>query len=101
MQSALGKANTVMENADATQIETDAILSDLTSAIDALVLLGDVNFDGNINSTDALLTLTSSVKPETFTDKQKEAGDVNKDYKIAALDALKILYKASGRMAHF
>ncbi|MBQ3139729.1 MAG: hypothetical protein IJB68_09520 [Ruminococcus sp.] len=59
-------------------------------------LLGDVNEDDSVDSSDASLVLAEYAliqtggKP-TFTEKQRLAADVNKDNAIDAADASKIL----------
>ncbi|MBR5513967.1 MAG: leucine-rich repeat protein [Ruminococcus sp.] len=59
-------------------------------------LLGDVNSDGAVNSSDASLVLAEYGLIQTngtltFTDTQKKSADVNKDSKIDSADASKIL----------
>lgn len=60
------------------------------------VLLGDVDFNGKVNSTDALIVLQSSVKLVTLTEKQISVADMNSDNKVNSVDALKILKKSVG-----
>lgn len=59
--------------------------------------LGDVNSDGNVNSTDALLVIEFSVGKRTLNDTQKKAGDTNSDGKINSRDALIILQASTGK----
>lgn len=54
-------------------------------------VLGDIDADGKINSSDALLALQKSVDLVEFTSIQTLAGDVNGDGKINSSDALEIL----------
>lgn len=63
--------------------------------------LGDVNKDGRINSSDALLVLQSSVGSKTLTAEQKALADVNKDSKINSTDALQILRFSVGAIKNF
>ena len=63
--------------------------------------LGDVNKDGKINSTDALLALQSSVGSKTLTAEQKTLADVNKDKVVNSVDALKILQYSVGIITKF
>ena len=58
--------------------------------------LGDVNNDGNVNSTDALLVIEFSVGKRALTDNQKKAGDINSDGKVNSRDALLILQASTG-----
>lgn len=62
---------------------------------------GDVNKDGKINSSDALLVLQSSVGSVTLTSEQKTLADVNRDNKINSSDALKILQYSVGSINKF
>lgn len=54
---------------------------------------GDVNGDGCITASDALLVLQYVVKLQTFDAMQMTLADVNQDEKVAADDALRILMK--------
>ena len=55
------------------------------------VVYGDVNGDGDVNASDALLALQHSVKLLTLDGAQAQAADVNADREINAADALLIL----------
>ncbi len=55
-------------------------------------LLGDVNSDGIINSSDALMLLNYCVGKTSLTKSQKERADVNFDGKYNSSDALIMLY---------
>ena len=63
--------------------------------------LGDVNNDGKINSSDALLILQSAVGKITLSATQTLAADVNKDGKINSSDAFKVLQYAVGKITSF
>ncbi|MBQ6019985.1 MAG: leucine-rich repeat protein, partial [Clostridia bacterium] len=58
-------------------------------------LLGDVNGDGKVNSTDARLVLRVSAKLETLDETQQKAADVNADTRINSSDARLILRVAA------
>ncbi|MBQ7595091.1 MAG: dockerin type I repeat-containing protein [Clostridia bacterium] len=62
---------------------------------------GDINFDGSINSSDALSVLRYSVSSEAFDSNQKKYADVNADSKINSTDALYILNYSVGVIAAF
>lgn len=68
---------------------------------DSSVTLGDVNKDGNINSTDALMVLQHAVGQKTLTGDAKTAADVTKDGSINSSDALKILQYSVGNIKSF
>ena len=57
---------------------------------------GDLNSDGKINSTDALIVLNYNVQNLTLNAQQKVVADVNGDGKINSIDALKILRVSVG-----
>ena len=63
--------------------------------------LGDVNGDGKINATDALLVLRSFAKKITLTPEQTIRADVNRDNKVNATDALKILRYFAKKITSF
>lgn len=56
--------------------------------------MGDVNFDGVVNSADARLALRAAVKSEKLTAAQILAADIDGDGKVTAADARAILNKA-------
>lgn len=60
------------------------------------VLIGDVNFDGKVDSTDALLIMRHSMNITDFTAKQLKAGDLNGDGLVNATDALLVMRIAIG-----
>lgn len=57
-------------------------------------LLGDVNGDGKINSTDAMLILQHSVKIISLTPEQQLRADVTRDGNVNSTDAMRILQYA-------
>lgn len=59
-------------------------------------LLGDVNFDGVVDSVDALMTLRASMEMIEFSPRQIAAGDVYTDGRIMSNDALMLLRYAMG-----
>ncbi|MEI6578320.1 MAG: DUF6273 domain-containing protein [Eubacteriales bacterium] len=65
------------------------------------IMLGDVNSNGFITVTDALLTLQYASSLITLTFTQKIAADVYKDNNISVSDALKMLQYASGLITSF
>ncbi len=58
--------------------------------------LGDVDDSGDVNATDALMTLRVSISLDTFTQEQTKRGDTNLDGYITAEDALDILRVSIG-----
>ncbi len=76
---------------------TFAFSSDIVGAED----LGDVDFDGNVTSSDALKVLQHSVGKVDFTPKQKKVANVTGGDKITSLDALNILQYSVGKIKEF
>lgn len=60
------------------------------------IRIGDVNFDGKVNSADARLALRASAKLEDLSAEAMLAADVDLDNKVEAADARKILRVAAG-----
>lgn len=58
--------------------------------------LGDVNGDGKVAASDALLVLQYSAGLRTLTAEQKKRADYTKDGKVSAIDARKILQVVAG-----
>ena len=75
-----------------------AAMLPMTAAADTLSF-GDVDGDGAVDSSDALLVMRTSVGLETLTDDQFDRGDVNSDGLIDTTDALFILQMATGMQA--
>lgn len=63
--------------------------------------LGDLNCDGTINSTDALMVLQYSVGLIKLDDRLKKVGNVNHDNAVNSMDALKILEFSIGKIKRF
>lgn len=61
------------------------------------VNLGDVNDDGKINSSDALIVCQASVGVKTLTSAQNKAADIDKNGKITSSDSLIILNISAGK----
>ncbi len=104
---ALANAKVIAEKEDATQSEVDAANAALTAAQNGLtaktpvVLLGDVDKDGNVAAADALLALqiaTGKIAPDAT---QKTAADVDGKDGVTANDALLILQYATRKITVF
>ncbi|MBQ7114386.1 MAG: hypothetical protein IJO10_09145 [Clostridia bacterium] len=64
-------------------------------------LLGDVNLDKKVNSTDAVMVLQASVKLITLSELQTTLADVNFDGKLNSTDAVRILQYAVKLITEF
>ena len=64
-------------------------------------ILGDVNQDGEIKASDAVLVLKYIAGNIELTDLQKQVADVNKDGEIKASDAVLILKYVAGDITEF
>ena len=80
---------------------SNAVLNFKVSTSGSSAALGDINADGKINSSDALMVLQHAVGQRTLTGNAKTAADVNKDGIINSTDALKILQFAVGNIKSF
>ena len=78
-------------------LDNNGVIDQTVNAIDEVdAMLGDVNDDGMVDSSDASLVLAEYAKIQTggageFTDIQYKAADVNKDDVVDSSDASKIL----------
>ncbi|MBQ8210165.1 MAG: leucine-rich repeat protein [Clostridia bacterium] len=84
-------------DAEANAVENDSavatsyIIRHSSGAEYTVIILGDVNFDGDITASDARMTLRVSAELDAFNTVQAVAGDVTFDSDITASDARKIL----------
>ena len=80
---------------------TDEGAADDTSVLEEnTVKIGDVDRDGQINSSDALNVLRGSVNNEEFDDQKFKTADVNGDGVVDSADSLEILRHSVGLSAH-
>ncbi len=68
---------------------------------DVNYLRGDVDLNGTINASDALMVLKSVVNKITLNEQQKQAALCSKDQDVTALDALLILQYTVGKITVF
>lgn len=61
------------------------------------ITLGDVNGDGEVNSSDALMVVESSVGAKKLTSAQTKLGDIDGNGKVTSADALIILNISTGK----
>lgn len=80
-----------LDNVESTQEEIDAAAAALRDALCDGCEAGDVNFDGSVNSEDALLVMRHSMGVFELTARACLNADVNEDGEINLADALLIL----------
>ncbi len=89
----------VIELADSNIVPLQSTVTQGTISVKSS--LGDINFDGAINTLDALMALKAASGKIILTDTQELAADVNLDGSISAVDALIILQYTSGKITGF
>ena len=88
-------AQNVFDNADAVQSEINAAVKSLTLKIAAARLLGDVNGDGAVTTSDSVSVLAASAELTSLDADATASADVNGDGVADTLDAAVILQKAA------
>ena len=104
LQTALTAAQAMLNDTAATQAQVDEATAALNTALAALQYAkGDVNGDGKIDVTDALMALQAAAGKITLTATEAAAANADGDAQgaITAADALLILKAATGQIAHF
>lgn len=91
----------IYSSPDMTDTSEWSIVIDDSSLEDDDYALGDVNLDGRITSSDALLALQASVDKITLESARQNAADVDKDGSVTATDALLILQYSVGKISSF
>ncbi len=87
LQEALDSARQVLDNGDALQQEINDAAAMLTESLTKVRLLGDVNHDGKINTSDAASVLRASAELTEIAEEDLKAADVNKDQAVNTADA--------------
>lgn len=99
---AMANDTAVVKNADGTDLEADKKPGTGTKLVldcgieFELVVIGDVDGDGEVSSIDARNTLRNAVGLDTLTDAQLKAADFNSDGNVSSVDARGILRRAVG-----
>ena len=88
-------AQNVYDNADAVQSEINAAVKSLTLKIAAARLLGDVNGDGAVTTSDSVSVLAASAELTSLDADATASADVNGDGVADTLDAAVILQTAA------
>lgn len=95
------EAQAVYDNPNATNDEISTALKRLIDEILKARLLGDVDFNGVVDSQDASLVLRFDAEYEELSEGQKAAGDVNGDGSSDSSDASGILQYAAEKIESF
>ncbi len=84
-------ALTIVDNAGATDTEIKNVI--------VSTMKGDLNHDGEITPTDAVICLQIAVGSHPFDAAMRASADVNDDGQVTSLDALMILQAAAGAIS--
>ena len=95
LATAKADAQNVYDNADAVQSEINAAVKSLTLKIAAARLLGDVNGDGTVTTSDSVSVLAASAELTSLDADAAASADVNGDGVVDTLDAALILQTAA------
>lgn len=101
METALASAKAVYDDADALQKEIDEAVEALTLEVAEARLIGDVDGDGLVTTSDAAELLKASAEFETLSKLQAESADVNGDGIADTEDAAVILQYAAEKISEF
>ena len=94
-------AQNVYDNADAVQSEINAAVKSLTLKIAAARLLGDVNGDGAVTTSDSVSVLAASAELTSLDADATASADVNGDGVADTADAVLVLQYASEAVSGF
>ncbi len=101
LQEATDAAQEVYDNQDADQETVSNALKELIAQILEVRLMGDVNFDGTVDTQDAAEVLKYNAELEELTEEQLAVADVNTDTKADSSDAGMILQYAAEKTTEF
>lgn len=90
LQEAVDAVRPVYEDVDATGEEVNEAARLLTGQLVEVRILGDVNNDKNVDTSDTALVLKLSAELLTIEDMDREAADVNRDGDVDTADAVLI-----------
>lgn len=101
LDEVLADAQEVYDNKDVSQEVIDESVRTLTMKTAAVRLLGDVNADGRITTSDSALLLQYAAEMVTLDQESLESADVNKDGTANTSDAAKILQYGAEKIVSF
>lgn len=103
-EETLARAEAILARDDATQEEVNNVSTALTQAKNALkpaYFAGDINGDGEVTATDALMALQAATSKIALSDKETAAANVDQKNSVTAADALLILQFATEKISSF
>lgn len=101
LADALADARNVYDDADAVQADIDSAVRTLTLTAAEARLLGDVNGDGKVSTSDTTVVLRAAAEYMTLSGEQAAAADVNGDGVADTTDATLILQYAAEKISAF
>ncbi len=101
LQEAVNAAQTVYDKEDASTSEVGEAVKNLVNEILKARLLGDVDFNGVVDSADSARILKAAAEYEALTEEEKKAADVNRDGASDSSDASEILKYAAEKIGKF
>ena len=101
LADALEAARAIYDDEDATQAEANKATEDLTNILVQARLKGDVNSDGEVNTSDSTALLRYNAEMETLNAEALDGADVNGDGAADTKDAVLILQYVSEKITEF
>ena len=101
LEEILAKAETVNNNDNAVQEEVNAAVKELTLKVAQARLIGDVDGDGNVTTSDSAFLLQYAAETIELSAEAQASADVNGDGVADTNDAAEILQYAAEQIASF
>ena len=101
LEEILAKAETVNNNDNAVQEEVNAAVKQLTLKVAQARLIGDVDGDGNVTTSDSAFLLQYAAETIELSAEAQASADVNGDGVADTNDAAEILQYAAEQIASF
>lgn len=98
LQEAFSGAQAVYQNVDSGQVQIDEATEALVLQMTEARLLGDVDIDGAVNTSDAALLLQNCAEKRSLNKEQSRSGDVDQNQVIDTADAVRILMWSAERI---
>lgn len=95
IQQSIDAAKAVYDNTDAQQTEIDDAIAHVLAECMEARLLGDIDENGLVDTEDSAAILKYEAEKTSFSDRQKQIGDINQDHQTDTADAYEILMQCS------